>query len=134
MEEIKVNKDIAEYEQNMFFGFTLRQTLWGAAAVISAAIVFMLTQNRFGSTFGGLLAVIAAAPFAAMGFIKWHGFTAAAAAVKIIRSLLAPRRLLFRCSTIYLEAAKYSTSSKNGKKTAGERSGKKKEKKNDSNH
>lgn len=125
MEEIKVNKDIADYEENLFFGLTARQTLWGLIALGAAALGFIIVKPRFGDMAAGLVAVICAAPFGAMAFFRWHNLSAFQAARKIIRSVLAPRYLLFRASTVYLEDYRRHGS---GTKSKEKKTGKEKEK------
>ena len=116
MQEVKVNKDIAEYEENVFFGLTLRQLGWGVLAVAAAVSIYVLTNLSMGETASALLAILAAAPFACLAFLKWHGLSAYGAAKKILRALKAPRKLCFRSTTMYLDAV-LEKKRKKGKQT-----------------
>lgn len=125
MEEIRVNKDISGYEENLLFGLTLRQTLWGGLALAAAAGVYVLMKRHFDDMIAGLAAAAAAAPFAGMAFFKWHGLNAFQAIRKIWRAVKAPRHLLYRSSTIYLlERGRQEKTKKKGLSPGKENKGK----------
>jgi hypothetical protein len=53
------------------------------------------------------ICILAAAPFAAMGFIKYNGMTAEKLVVAWIRSeFLTPKKLVFHATNVYYEAVK----------------------------
>lgn len=93
--EIKVNKEIREYRENMFFGLTMRQffsTLLGIAA--SVALYFLL-RNYMSVEAVSWVCIVGAAPFIVFGFMKFNGMTADKFLVAFFRYLITPRKLAY---------------------------------------
>jgi uncharacterized membrane protein YjjB (DUF3815 family) len=86
--EIKINREILGYTENMFFGLTLRQIIFSALAAASGCLVYMLSDKALGNELSGWLSVIAAFPFAAAGFFRYNGMSAEEFAVAFIISKL----------------------------------------------
>ena len=74
--EIKINKEIRSYQEAVFMGLSLRQLLFSILAVGAAVGVYFGLKNVLGQETVSWLCVIAAFPFAILGFIKYHGMTA----------------------------------------------------------
>ena len=74
--EIKINKEIRSYQEAVFMGLSLRQLLFSILAVGAAVGVYFGLKNVLGQEIVSWLCVIAAFPFAILGFIKYHGMTA----------------------------------------------------------
>ena len=74
--EIKINKEIRSYQEAVFMGLSLRQLLFSILAVGAAVGVDFGLKNVLGQETVSWLCVIAAFPFAILGFIKYHGMTA----------------------------------------------------------
>lgn len=107
--EIKINREIREYTESIFFGLSLRQFLFSALAVGVAIALYFGLRSRFGIESLSWMCVLGAAPCAAMGFIKYHGMTAEQLLWAYIKSeFLMPRRLTFHPSNIYYEALQKS--------------------------
>ena len=91
--EVKINKEIRDYQESMFFGLSLRQTVFSLFSVAAAAAVYFAAHDTVYFDVGWVC-VLAAAPFAVCGFVKYHGLTAEQFAAVWFRSeLLAPERL-----------------------------------------
>lgn len=71
--EIKTNKDITDYEANVFMGLSMRQTVLGIAGVIVIAVAYFLTYNRMNENLASWLAIGLGLPCFLFGFVKPHG-------------------------------------------------------------
>lgn len=91
--EIRINKEIRDYQESMFFGLSLRQCIFSLLAVAAAVGVYFAAHDAVGFDVGWIC-ILAAAPFAACGFVRYHGLTAEQFVVVWFRSeFLAPERL-----------------------------------------
>jgi len=103
--EVKINKEIRNYTEALFFGLNLRQCICSFFAIGIAAGVFLLTRNTLGMEIASWVCILAAAPFATLGFVTYHGMTAEQLVWAWLKSeLLMPKRLRFREKNLYWEA------------------------------
>ena len=73
--EIKINKEISEYSEGLFFGLNTRQFLCSAAAVGVAVGTYFGLKDILGRETVSWVCILCAAPFAAAGFFKYNGMT-----------------------------------------------------------
>lgn len=105
--EVKINREIRDYTESMFFGLSLRQFVFSLLAVFVAMGLYFALKQRLGTETVSWVCVLGAAPFAAMGFIKYNGMTAERFLwAWICSSFLIPKKLMFRATNIYYEALK----------------------------
>ena len=105
--EVKVNKDIREFSESIFFGLTMRQFIFSILACIVAVGLYFVLKPHFGVETLSWVCILGAAPFAALGFIKYNGMTAEKALIAFIKSeFLIPKHLTFKAQNIYAEAFK----------------------------
>ena len=71
--EIKINKEIRDYTESIFFGLSLRQSIFSILACAIACGLYFLFKERFGTEVTSWLCMLGAAPFAAFGFIRFQG-------------------------------------------------------------
>lgn len=103
--EVRINKEIRDYQESVFFGLSLRQLAFSLAAVAVAVALYFLLKAPLGIEVAGWVCVVAAFPFAMCGFFRYNGMSAERFALAFIRSeLLCPGRLVFRASNIYAAA------------------------------
>lgn len=94
--EIKINKEIKEYNETMFFGLSVRQFIFAILACGAAVGIYFGCRNFMGTETLSWLCMLGAAPFAALGFIRYNGMYAEQIAKAWIRSeILMPRNLTF---------------------------------------
>ena len=74
--EIRVNKEIREYSENMFFGLTLRQFFFSVLGCVAAVGIYFLCRDALGLELTTWLCVFGVVPFAAIGFITYNGMPA----------------------------------------------------------
>lgn len=95
--EIKINQEIKEYNETMFFGLSVRQFIFAILACASAVGIYFGCRSFMGTETLSWVCMLGAAPFAAFGFIKYNGMTAEKIAKAWIRSeILMPRKLVFQ--------------------------------------
>lgn len=115
--EVKMNKEIRDYQESMFFGLDFRQCFFSVLAILAAVGIYFGTHSLLGEELTGWLCVLGAAPFAACGFFKYHGMNAEQFLWAVIKSeLLYPKRLLYRTENLYLSCMEETI-------LAGEKSG-----------
>ena len=71
--EIKINKEIRDYTESIFFGLSLRQSIFSIIACIIACGLYFLCKDRLGTEMTSWLCMLGAAPFAAFGFVRFQG-------------------------------------------------------------
>lgn len=102
--EVKINKDIRDFSESIFFGLSLRQFIFSILACLVAVILYFLLKPFFGIETLSWVCILGAAPFAALGFIKYNGMTAEEFVIAFIKSeILMPRELTFSSQNIYAE-------------------------------
>ena len=74
--EVKINREIRNYTESMFFGLSLRQLIFSALAVAVAVGLYFLMKPYVGTETVSWVCVLGAAPFAALGFFTYHGMAA----------------------------------------------------------
>ena len=100
--DIKIPKEIREYTEAIFFGLSLRQFIFSVFAVGIAVLIYFGLRDALGTETVSWLCILGAAPFAAMGFIRYHGMTAEQFLKAWIKSeFLLPRKLVFRAENRY---------------------------------
>ena len=74
--EVKINKDIRDFSESIFFGLSLRQFIFSIFACLVAVVLYFLLKPFLGIETLSWVCILGAAPFAALGFIKYNGMTA----------------------------------------------------------
>ena len=105
--EVKINKEIRNYTESMFFGLSMRQFIFSALAVAVAVVLYFVLKPIVGMETVSWVCILGAAPFAAIGFVTYHGMTAEQFLWAWIKSeILMPKRLTFRPTNLYYETLK----------------------------
>jgi hypothetical protein len=101
--EVKINREIRDYTESIFFGLTLRQCAFSALACAAAVGLYFLLSPYLGLETLSWLCILGAAPFAAIGFIRYHSMTFEQFIWAWVRSeLLTPRCLIYVPENTYL--------------------------------
>lgn len=102
--EVKINKEIRNYTESIFFGLSLRQFIFSVLACIVAVILYFLFKQKLGMEVTSWICILGAAPFAALGFIKYNGMTIEKFILAWIKSeVLVPKYLKFISENIYYQ-------------------------------
>lgn len=113
--EVKINKDIREFSESIFFGLSLRQFFFSVLACIVAVILYFVLKPFFGIETLSWVCILGAAPFAILGFVKYNGMTAEKFVMAFIKSeFIIPKKLTFKAKNIYVEAFKTTIDRKQG--------------------
>lgn len=105
--EVKINREIREYTEAVFFGLSLRQFFFSAQACIAAIGLSFLLRPYLGMETVSWACILGAAPFAALGFVRYHGMNAEQLLWVWFQSeFLIPKHLVFRAENVYYEALK----------------------------
>ena len=115
--EVKMNKEIRDYQESMFFGLNFRQCAFSVLAILIAVAIYFGTKGIVIDEIQGWLCMLGAAPFATCGFFKYHGMTAEQFLWAFIKSeILYPKKLTFQPENLYYACMEESI-------LAGERTG-----------
>lgn len=105
--EVKINREIRNYTESMFFGLSLRQFVFSLLAVGVAVLLYFVLKPHVGTETVSWMCILGAAPFAAMGFVTYNGMTAEQFVWAWLRSeMLEPKQIKFEPVNIYYEALK----------------------------
>ena len=105
--EVKINKDVREYTESMFFGLSLRQFIFSFIALVVAVVIYFWIKPFWGVETVSWMCVLGAAPFAALGFINYHGLNAEQLLWAWLNSeIIEPKKLIFESSTLYYDVLK----------------------------
>ena len=71
--EVRINKEVRNYQESLFFGLSLRQFLFALLAVAVAVSVYFGLRPVLGNGEIGWVCILAAFPFALGGFFQYNG-------------------------------------------------------------
>ena len=105
--EVKINKEIRDYTESVYFGLSLRQFIFSIIACAVAVLLYFVFDPYFGIETLSWLCILGAAPFAAIGFIKYNGMNAEEFVFAYLKSeFLTPKELTFKPTNYYFELFK----------------------------
>ncbi|MDJ0306754.1 PrgI family protein [Dehalobacter sp.] len=111
--EVKINREIRDYTESLFFGLSMRQFIFSLLAVGIAVGIYFGLRNVLGTETVSWVCILGAFPFAAMGFIRYHGMTAEQFLWAYLKSeFLLPKKLSFYPTNVYYEALKQTIQDK----------------------
>ena len=107
--EIKIPKEIRDYQESIFFGLSARQFIFSILAIGVAVGVYFLLRAPLGFETVSWVCILCAAPFAAMGFFRYNGLNFEQFVQVWIRSeFLMPRHLHFHSENFYELALRHN--------------------------
>ena len=105
--EVKINSEIRNYTESIFFGLSLSQFVFSILACGVAVLLYFLLKNNFGIETLSWVCILGASPFAAIGFITYNGMPAEKFIYAYIKSeFLIPKKLTFKPVNFYYELLK----------------------------
>ena len=108
--EVRINKEVKDYQESIFFGLSLRQFIFSVLAVGIAVLIYFLLKDLVGTSEVGWICILGAMPFALMGFVRYNGLSAEKLIAAFIRSeYLMPRFLTYRADNYYVKVMENSS-------------------------
>lgn len=105
--EVKINREIREYTESIFFGLSLRQFIFSICACAIAVLLYFILKPYFGIETLSWVCILGAVPFAILGFVRYNGMTAEKFISAWIKSeILMPKKLIFKPTNLYYEDLK----------------------------
>lgn len=105
--EVKINKEIRNYTESIYFGLSLRQFIFSILACLVAICLYFILNPYFGIETLSWICILGAAPFAAFGFITYNGMNAEEFIAAFIKNeILTPKELTFNPKNYYYELLK----------------------------
>lgn len=105
--EVRINREIRDYTESMFFGLSMRQFIFSILACGVAVGIYFGLKDVLGTETVSWMCIVGAAPFAAIGFLKYHAMTAEQFIWSWLKSeFIMPRRLTFGATNSYYEMMK----------------------------
>ena len=119
--EVKINKEIRNYKENIYFGLSLRQFIFSLLACGMAVLLYFMFRSYCGTETLSWICILGAIPFAALGFIKYNGMNLEDFILAYVKAeILTPKYLTFQPTNIYQELMKYvEGDEKNNEKNNG---------------
>ncbi len=100
--EVKINREIRDYQENIFFGLNLRQLVFSILSIGVAVGIYFGLRSALGTETVSWMCILGAVPFGAMGFVRYNGMTAEQFAAAYIKSeILMPKHLCFEGENLY---------------------------------
>lgn len=84
--EIRINKEIKDYHESLFFGLSMRQFICSVAAVGAAVGIYFGLRNVLDKETVSWLSIVCAAPLAAAGFFRYNGMNFEQVVIAVIFS------------------------------------------------
>ena len=105
--EVKINREIRQYTESIFFGLSMRQFIFSIFACLVAVLLYFILRPYLGLETLSWVCILGACPFAVLGFVTYNGMTAEQFIFAWFKSeILTPKRLTFKATNIYYEANK----------------------------
>lgn len=105
--EVKINKEIRNYTESVFFGLSFRQFIFSIIACLVAVGLYFLLKPYFAISELSWMCILGAAPFAVLGFVTYNGMTAEQFIIAFIRSeFLMPKQLKYESNNYYYNLIK----------------------------
>jgi len=103
--EVKINREIRDFTEAIYFGLSFRQFIFSLLAILVAVGIYFMLKAHLSMGTVSWVCILGAAPFAAMGFVKYNGMTTEQFVWAWIKSeFLIPQTLVFSSGNFYYEA------------------------------
>lgn len=100
--EIKIPKEIRDYQESIYLGLSARQFIFSVIAVVLAVGVYFILKPVLGTEVVSWLCILCAAPFATMEFFRYNGLNFEQFVRAWIHSqFLMPTRLTFQAQNLF---------------------------------
>ena len=105
--EVKINREIRNYTEAIFFGLSFRQFIFSICACGVAVLLYFLLKPHYEIGTLSWMCILGATPFAVLGFIQYNGMYAEDFIKAWLKSeVLIPKVLKFKGENLYYEMLK----------------------------
>lgn len=105
--EVKINREIRNYTESIYFGLTLRQFICSLCACIVAVGLYFICSPFLNKEIVSWICILGAIPFAGLGFFKYNGMNLENFIKSWLKSeVLVPKDLKYKAENIYYEMTK----------------------------
>lgn len=105
--EVKINREIREYTENIFFGLSLRQFIFSVLACLTTISLYFISNTYFEKETMSWICIVGALPFAMLGFFKYNGMPAEKILMCFIKTeFIVPKKIKFKSNNYYYELTK----------------------------
>lgn len=102
--EIKINREVKNYKESIFFGLSMRQFFCVLISCGLAVLVYFLFREKLGLEITSWICIAVSLPFILIGFVKYNGMNFEEVIISFIYSkFLIPKKLSFKSDNIYLK-------------------------------
>ena len=102
--EIKINREVRNYKESIFFGMSLRQFICVIISCGLAVLAYFSFREKLGLEITSWICIASALPFILVGFVKYNGMNFEEVIISFIYSkFLIPKKLSFKSDNIYLK-------------------------------
>lgn len=120
--EVKINREIRNYSETIYFGLTLRQFIFSVLSCLVAVFLFFSFRDKVNTEILSWICIIGAIPFAALGFVNYNGMTAEKLFVAWLKSeILVPRKLKYESCNLYYDILKSTSVTKKRKEKSNDK-------------
>ena len=112
--EVKINREIRNYTESIFFGLSLRQFFFSILACGVAVILYFILKEYLGIETLSWICILGASPFAAIGFVKYNGMNAEEFIINYLRQeFILKKELVFKHNNYYYDLLNLEGDGKN---------------------
>ena len=105
--EVKIDKEIRDYTENIYFRLSLWQFICSLLGCIMAVFFYFTFKSHLDNETLSWICMISVVPFAFVGFVKYNGMTAEQFLIAFIESeILTSKKLTFNPTNYYYELVK----------------------------
>lgn len=105
--EVKINREIRNYTESIYFCLTLRQFICSLCACIVAVGLYFICSPFLNKEIVSWICILGAIPFAGVGFFKYNGMNLEDFIKSWLKSeILVPKDLKYKVENIYYEMTK----------------------------
>ena len=100
--EVKINKEIKNFTESIFFGLSLRQFIFSVLSCLAAVLSYFLFKPIICLEVTSWVCIISALPFIAVGYLKFNGMPFEKLIIAFIKTeILTPKELKFKAINFY---------------------------------
>lgn len=110
--EIKINKEIREFTEKIFWGLSLKQLIWAVVAGGVSIATWRLVPAHHNVEIKSIICIITSSPFIAFGFFRFNNMDFGSLMRAVLKFLVTSRPLPYMPSNLYFNLTERKDSPK----------------------